>query len=136
MKKYKIRYNTQSTGDHDKWRIIQDGHEILVSDISIDGHMQTSKDYIENLSTWKWHITCIGKLSVVDGVAHIKAEKSLIATHLAKTVSWRILGTIDTIILSWIVTGNLTLGITIGGLEVITKMILYFIHERAWHKFR
>jgi uncharacterized membrane protein len=55
--------------------------------------------------------------------------------HIAKTISWRIIGTIDTIILSWMITGNWKFGITIGGVEVITKMILYFLHERAWYKF-
>jgi len=55
--------------------------------------------------------------------------------HIAKTISWRIIGTLDTIILSWIITGNWKFGITIGGVEVITKMILYFLHERAWYKF-
>ena len=55
--------------------------------------------------------------------------------HIAKTVSWRIIGTIDTIILSGIITGSWELGLTIGGIEVITKMVLYFLHERFWYKF-
>ena len=55
--------------------------------------------------------------------------------HLAKTISWRIIGTLDTIILSGIITGSLTLGLAIGGVEIVTKMILYFLHERAWYKF-
>jgi uncharacterized membrane protein len=55
--------------------------------------------------------------------------------HIAKTITWRLIGTIDTIILSWIITGNLAVGMTIGGVEVITKMILYFLHERVWYKF-
>jgi uncharacterized membrane protein len=54
--------------------------------------------------------------------------------HLAKTVSWRIIGTLDTIILSGLVTGSWELGLAIGGIEVITKMILYFLHERMWYK--
>jgi uncharacterized membrane protein len=54
--------------------------------------------------------------------------------HIAKTITWRIIGTIDTIILSWIITGDFTIGITIGGVEVLTKMILYFLHERAWYR--
>ena len=49
--------------------------------------------------------------------------------HIAKTISWRIIGTLDTIILSGIITGSLTLGLAIGGVEVVTKMILYFLHE-------
>ena len=52
--------------------------------------------------------------------------------HLAKTITWRIVGTIDTIVLSWIITGNPLTGLKIGGAEVITKMILYYFHERVW----
>jgi len=55
--------------------------------------------------------------------------------HIAKTLSWRILGTLDTFILSWIFTGDIKIGAAIGGAEVITKTILYFFHERAWYKF-
>jgi len=55
--------------------------------------------------------------------------------HILKTISWRIIGTIDTMILSWLITGSWKLGLTIGGVEVITKMALYFLHERAWYKF-
>ena len=38
--------------------------------------------------------------------------------HLAKTITWRIIGTIDTIILSWIITGEVEKGLAIGGVEV------------------
>jgi len=55
--------------------------------------------------------------------------------HVAKTISWRIIGTLDTMILSAFITGSWKMGLTIGGIEVITKMGLYFLHERAWYKF-
>jgi len=55
--------------------------------------------------------------------------------HLAKTISWRIIGTLDTMILSGFVTGSLLIGVTIGGIEIVTKMILYYLHERAWYRF-
>jgi uncharacterized membrane protein len=55
--------------------------------------------------------------------------------HILKTISWRIIGTLDTMILSWIITGDWKVGITIGGVEVVTKMVLYYLHERAWYKF-
>lgn len=55
--------------------------------------------------------------------------------HILKTITWRIIGTIDTIVLSWLITGSLTLGFSIGGVEVVTKMFLYYLHERAWYKF-
>ena len=55
--------------------------------------------------------------------------------HIAKTISWRVVGTLDTIILSWLITGSWKLGLSIGGVEVITKMVLYFLHERVWYNF-
>ena len=54
--------------------------------------------------------------------------------HLAKTVSWRIVGTLDTMLLAWVITGNPVTGLKIGIAEVITKMFLYYLHERAWYK--
>lgn len=54
--------------------------------------------------------------------------------HIAKTISWRIIGTVDTIILSGFITGSWSTGLAIGGVEVFTKMVLYFIHERLWYK--
>ena len=55
--------------------------------------------------------------------------------HIAKTVSWRIIGTLDTMLLSALITGSWKIGLTIGGVEVFTKMVLYFFHERIWYKF-
>lgn len=49
-----------------------------------------------------------------------------------KAISWRAIGTIDTMIISYIVTGKMTLAFTIGSVEVITKTILYYFHERIW----
>jgi uncharacterized membrane protein len=54
--------------------------------------------------------------------------------HIAKTVSWRLIGTMDTLILSWIISGNLSVGVKIGILELVTKMILYYFHEKIWFK--
>ena len=55
--------------------------------------------------------------------------------HILKTISWRIIGTLDTMILSWIITGSWKFGVAIGGVELLTKMVLYYLHERAWYKF-
>lgn len=51
---------------------------------------------------------------------------------LMKTVSWRIVGTIDTMIISYLITGNTAMAMSIGSVEVVSKMILYYLHERAW----
>ena len=45
---------------------------------------------------------------------------------IAKSISWRVIGTLDTIIISWIVTGTLTMAFSIGLVELVTKMVLYF----------
>ncbi|PPK62656.1 putative membrane protein [Malaciobacter marinus] len=60
---------------------------------------------------------------------HEKPYRSIV-----KTVSWRTLGTLDTIIISYFITGNLVMAASIGSIEVVTKMILYYFHERAWNK--
>ena len=49
-----------------------------------------------------------------------------------KAVTWRIVGTMDTIVISFLLTGNATVAFSIGGFEVFSKMLLYFLHERAW----
>jgi len=55
--------------------------------------------------------------------------------HIAKTITWRIIGTLDTMIISWVITGSWKWGLAIGGVEIFTKMILYYLHERVWYKF-
>jgi|TARA_R100001079_G_C4343991_1_gene108184 uncharacterized membrane protein len=55
--------------------------------------------------------------------------------HIVKTITWRIVGTLDTFLLSWLITGSIKIGAAIGGIEIITKMILYYFHERAWYRF-
>lgn len=53
---------------------------------------------------------------------------------VVKTLSWRTVGTLDTILISYLVIGDVTLAFSIGSLELFTKMILYFLHERTWNK--
>ena len=53
---------------------------------------------------------------------------------LLKTISWRAIGTIDTVLISYFLTGTLNVALSIGGIELITKMALYFIHERLWNQ--
>lgn len=51
-----------------------------------------------------------------------------------KAISWRITGTLDTILISYLLTDSIKIAASIGGIELITKMILYYVHERAWSK--
>ena len=51
---------------------------------------------------------------------------------LIKGVSWRIVGTLDTMVISYLITGSVRWAVSIGSVEVITKIILYYLHERCW----
>lgn len=53
-----------------------------------------------------------------------------------KSISWRTIGTIDTIAISWLITGKVNTALSIGAIELITKMVLYFAHERAWNNIK
>lgn len=59
------------------------------------------------------------------------SEKPL--RSVVKSLSWRTIGTLDTILISWLITGTLQLAFSIGAVELVTKMILYFFHERIWN---
>lgn len=55
---------------------------------------------------------------------------------LVKAISWRVTGTVDTMILSFIVTGQFTMALKIGFAELFTKIVLYYVHERIWNKIK
>jgi uncharacterized membrane protein len=50
----------------------------------------------------------------------------------AKAVSWRILGSLDTAFWGWIFTGSFKIAGSIAAFEIMTKIVLYYAHERAW----
>jgi uncharacterized membrane protein len=51
---------------------------------------------------------------------------------IVKAVSWRITGSIDTFILALLFTGSGALAGSIAGTEIVTKIVIYYLHERAW----
>ena len=51
---------------------------------------------------------------------------------ILKGISWRVIGTITTILVAYIITGETAAAFQIGGIEVVTKFIFYYLHERAW----
>jgi len=52
---------------------------------------------------------------------------------IIKAISWRITGSLDTFILSLVITGNITTASVISVAELATKIILYYLHERTWN---
>ena len=55
---------------------------------------------------------------------------------LLKTISWRITATVTTIVIAYIILGDITPALAIGGIEFFAKMIIYYYHERAWTKWQ
>lgn len=66
-----------------------------------------------------------------DGEARDQKRRSV-----AKTATWRITATLDTMLLAWIFTGSPAAAVTIGSLEIVTKLVLYYLHERFWNKIK
>lgn len=62
----------------------------------------------------------------------MKIKLAAHARSLTKAVSWRVLGSIDTFALGWLLTGNFVVAGSIATLEVATKTVLYYLHERGW----
>ncbi|TYA69884.1 DUF2061 domain-containing protein [Seonamhaeicola marinus] len=52
---------------------------------------------------------------------------------VAKALSWRVVGTLDTLLVSYFLTGKISLAASIASVDFITKLILYFFHERVWN---
>lgn len=52
---------------------------------------------------------------------------------LVKTLTWRVVATTDTFLIAWLITGHIDWAAGIAGIEVMTKMFLYYGHERVWN---
>lgn len=74
----------------------------------------------------------IGNPSVKPPPTAVSADRPV--RSLAKAISWRVTGSIDTMVLSWLFTGDLTVAAAISLTEVATKMALYYLHERVWNR--
>ncbi|TXD50764.1 MULTISPECIES: DUF2061 domain-containing protein [unclassified Polaribacter] len=60
------------------------------------------------------------------------SEKPL--RSVIKALSWRFIGTLDTLIVSYVLIGEIGLATSIASVDFLTKLILYFFHERIWNK--
>jgi uncharacterized membrane protein len=54
------------------------------------------------------------------------------ARSIVKAVSWRMTGSFDTFVISWILIGSTKIAGSIAGTELLTKILLYYFHERVW----
>ena len=53
---------------------------------------------------------------------------------VVKTFTWRFLATFTTFIISWVITGNIYMGLGIASIEFWAKLVLYYYHERLWNR--
>ena len=51
---------------------------------------------------------------------------------MVKTITWRITASLTTFLIAWILTGDILVGASIGSIEAIAKIFLYYFHERIW----
>ena len=52
--------------------------------------------------------------------------------HIFKTFTWRAIASLTTFLIAWVATGDLDIGLKVGAVDVVAKLILYYLHERAW----
>ena len=52
---------------------------------------------------------------------------------LVKTITWRVTASLTTFLIAWMLTGDLLIGVSIGSIEAIAKIFLYYFHERIWN---
>jgi uncharacterized membrane protein len=75
-------------------------------------------------------------LNVIDeSNTRVVAKPSVGEEHkrsFLKALSWRVTGTLDTFVISFIVTGKPTIAGSIAATELLTKIVLYYGHERVW----
>jgi uncharacterized membrane protein len=55
---------------------------------------------------------------------------------IVKAISWRITGSIDTFVVSYFITGKALVALSISGVEVFTKIGLFYLHERFWNRLK
>lgn len=136
-KTYQIRFNTHSKDESDRWRLIENGNETIVGHIIVDGHTHTTKDWMEDINDWKWHISCVGYCEIKNNVAYIRTvkEESVFLRHILKTISYRFLGTITTISVAYSLGASIELSSLLGIGELVLKPVVYFLHERIWYKY-
>lgn len=122
------------------WRLIGSADTALLSflftgegglALKIAGAEFISKIALFYLHERVWHRVHAGKKSVKladGGTAFVESHWR----SLYKGISWRITGTLDTVFWAAVLTRNIRTAFTIGSVELITKIFLFYLHERAW----
>lgn len=136
---FHIRFIPDSTNDDERWRLIFNGEEWWLKNIVINGLTYTTMDWMPDTNSYKWHVTCHGYCRIKDKVAYITTTppegERAIARHWLKTVSYQVLETLGTYLVSNSITGSHNTAISICILGLSFKPLMYFLHERVWLNF-
>jgi uncharacterized membrane protein len=103
---------------HRTWVVYSRGGEFLQPAIC-----KYCMEDFEKAKKMRWHSR------VWDGFVAILKTKSV-----KKTISWRVIALILTVITAWLVTGSIAIAGSIGGIDAIFKTICYWVHEEAWER--
>ena len=76
----------------------------------------------------------VEQLFISEKKKKVSKSKEGWSRSLIKSMSLRIIGTLDTILISYFITCEMSFALSIGGIEMVTKMMLYVSHERLWNK--
>jgi uncharacterized membrane protein len=71
-----------------------------------------------------------------DGASQQITSQDSTLRSIVKSISWRVIGTLDTVLISYFLTGEIQTAVAIGGVELVTKMVLYVVHERVWNRIK
>ena len=82
----------------------------------------------------KWESNSSFVDTIVNDISFKKTDSHL--RSIVKAMSWRICGTLDTVVISLLITGQIHTALAIGGVEVATKIIWFWLHERLWTKIK
>ena len=83
-----------------------------------------------------WQKIKWGRPAANENWSAAKPKRDSHVRSFVKGISWRATGTVDTMIISYFVTGNPMTALKIGGVEIFTKLALYYVHERVWQKIK
>lgn len=118
------------------WRLVGSIDTFLLGWIIFDNIESASKIAVLELATKIllyflheriWNVIPLGRKK--DGT--VAAWRSVI-----KSLSYRLFASLDTALLSFLVTGKVVGAFTLSGFELISKLILYYFHERLWSKIK
>lgn len=140
------RWNNFTKKDKDKINILLTKNKNILICVCqedvIDHETSSAEQIVDNLKKEFPYDIQSGKIKIITipKVEKVNYEEGYFSSYkmhmisLIKTISWRIIGTADTIIVVWIVSGDPLTGVSIGAVQFVTNLFLYYIHEILWEK--